>query len=73
MWENDELTSEARRVRQKTKWEKSVHFDTYDPATARGDSMLEMILIMAVVGTALIGGTVMLFEWRTLVEYLQKR
>lgn len=35
--------------------------------------MLEMILIMAIVGTALIGGTVMLFEWRALVGYWQKR
>lgn len=29
--------------------------------------MLEMILIMAIIGTVLIGGTVVVFEWRALV------
>lgn len=29
--------------------------------------MLGMILIMAIVGTVLIGGTVVIFEWRALV------
>jgi hypothetical protein len=31
--------------------------------------MLGMILIMALVGTVLIGGTVIIFEWRALVGY----
>jgi hypothetical protein len=37
--------------------------------TARGDSMLQMILIMAGLGTALIATIVILFEWRALVGY----
>lgn len=35
--------------------------------------MLEMTLIMAVIGTALIGGTVIIFEWRALVGYWHLR
>ncbi len=31
--------------------------------------MLEMILIMAVIGTGLVGGTVVVFEWRALAGY----
>ena len=31
--------------------------------------MLGMILIMAFIGTALIGGTVIIFEWRALIGY----
>ncbi len=36
-------------------------------AKERGDSMLGMILIMAIIGTVLIGGTVVVFEWRALI------
>jgi hypothetical protein len=31
--------------------------------------MLEIILVMALVGTALIGGVLGIFEWRALVGY----
>ncbi|WP_161497185.1 MULTISPECIES: hypothetical protein [Bradyrhizobium] len=36
-------------------------------ATERGDLMLGMTLIMAIIGTVLIGGTVVIFEWRALL------
>lgn len=38
-----------------------------DPA--RGGSMLEMILPMSGIGTAIIGVTINVFEWRALIGY----
>ena len=37
--------------------------------TVRGESMLEVILLMSGIGTAIIGVTISVFEWRALVGY----
>lgn len=38
-------------------------------AATRGDSMLEMILIMSAFGTAVVGTIIIVMEWRALVGY----